>query len=419
MFHQFNRHQQPRNDQQQQQQFNPLDGIDCIVCQQLIFDLSERDEEIRLIKEEKQLEIERLRREIQTLQEENARLSNENKKLKERSKKQKEVIRDATVQPPQQFLFGQQTQPQPQTQISPQQKFVYRPPTQPGSESVSVYSSTDPIRPTSLFSNTTTTPEKRNNLNLASKSVLLKQDTYLENSPPRVVPIKKKTEKKQEISREIDPLEYGNRDQFNQVLQNQRNVFRPALVNQTPIEQQLYIPVQQSVTRQPRLPPQSRQPKLPIVQERQNLNHSIHDDEEYARKLQEELFLEDANPPPLNHHHNLFPLQHHHQNHHHANQLILQPFTNQHEEPRQDNFDSYEHNLEAFEDVVVPLKREIWNKLPTSRLIEGEECPICQTDVCRGQWSTTLPCEHFFHSECIGKWFERKHTCPVCRHDLQ
>ena len=29
-----------------------------------------------------------------------------------------------------------------------------------------------------------------------------------------------------------------------------------------------------------------------------------------------------------------------------------------------------------------------------------------------------LPCSHFFHTACIGRWFAHKTTCPVCRHEV-
>ena len=51
----------------------------------------------------------------------------------------------------------------------------------------------------------------------------------------------------------------------------------------------------------------------------------------------------------------------------------------------------------------------------------GEVCPVCFDAILKGQVVTTLPCGHVFHSQsqCIGGWFCRSHTCPVCRLDCK
>ncbi|CAL4959600.1 unnamed protein product [Urochloa decumbens] len=42
-------------------------------------------------------------------------------------------------------------------------------------------------------------------------------------------------------------------------------------------------------------------------------------------------------------------------------------------------------------------------------------CSICFEEAAE---ATRLPgCGHGFHSECIGKWFQKASTCPVCRRD--
>ncbi|KAH6880000.1 hypothetical protein B0T10DRAFT_495661 [Thelonectria olida] len=45
-------------------------------------------------------------------------------------------------------------------------------------------------------------------------------------------------------------------------------------------------------------------------------------------------------------------------------------------------------------------------------------CVICLEPMQGRQMIRSLPCEHVFHSECITKWFLKKHvTCPVCKKD--
>ncbi|OEL28506.1 hypothetical protein BAE44_0010470 [Dichanthelium oligosanthes] len=46
-------------------------------------------------------------------------------------------------------------------------------------------------------------------------------------------------------------------------------------------------------------------------------------------------------------------------------------------------------------------------------------CSICFEEMARDAEATAcLPgCAHGFHGRCIGKWFEKASTCPVCRRD--
>jgi hypothetical protein len=48
-----------------------------------------------------------------------------------------------------------------------------------------------------------------------------------------------------------------------------------------------------------------------------------------------------------------------------------------------------------------------------------EECAICLDEFEPGCRCRQLPCQHVFHSACIGRWMiERSATCPLCKVDL-
>ncbi|KAJ4843154.1 hypothetical protein Tsubulata_018581 [Turnera subulata] len=79
------------------------------------------------------------------------------------------------------------------------------------------------------------------------------------------------------------------------------------------------------------------------------------------------------------------------------------------------------------ERFAMELSEEDWRMVPTARAAQvvkgvkvaaGEEdrCAVCLEDVvgCAGR----LPCDHVFHRDCIMKWLDTSHYCPVCRYEL-
>ncbi|KAG7402044.1 hypothetical protein PHYBOEH_007258 [Phytophthora boehmeriae] len=52
------------------------------------------------------------------------------------------------------------------------------------------------------------------------------------------------------------------------------------------------------------------------------------------------------------------------------------------------------------------------------RELEAETCPICLDDFEDGADVKVLPCQHFFHVDCINPWLEgRSGCCPLCKQD--
>lgn len=48
--------------------------------------------------------------------------------------------------------------------------------------------------------------------------------------------------------------------------------------------------------------------------------------------------------------------------------------------------------------------------------VEGRaECSICMDNVDLGDEVTTLPCNHWFHGDCVTAWLKEHDTCPHCR----
>ncbi len=43
-----------------------------------------------------------------------------------------------------------------------------------------------------------------------------------------------------------------------------------------------------------------------------------------------------------------------------------------------------------------------------------KNCSICLDNFVIGTEIVTLPCFHFFHCDCIGRWLNKKKNCPIC-----
>lgn len=55
-----------------------------------------------------------------------------------------------------------------------------------------------------------------------------------------------------------------------------------------------------------------------------------------------------------------------------------------------------------------------------SPAVSARVCTICYNDISSSpefpeEQEMVLRCHHVFHSECIGRWFQQKHNCPLCR----
>lgn len=76
----------------------------------------------------------------------------------------------------------------------------------------------------------------------------------------------------------------------------------------------------------------------------------------------------------------------------------------------------------VFEDVIVaPTVEHIATGsqiIEHTAVPEDINCAICQE---RGEPSTwrLLYCHHYFHTNCISRWYEQSVECPVCRADIR
>ncbi|KAJ9173205.1 hypothetical protein P3X46_016368 [Hevea brasiliensis] len=45
-------------------------------------------------------------------------------------------------------------------------------------------------------------------------------------------------------------------------------------------------------------------------------------------------------------------------------------------------------------------------------------CTVCMEELQVGVQAIRLPCFHLYHQDCIVKWLQTSHFCPVCRHEM-
>jgi hypothetical protein len=47
-----------------------------------------------------------------------------------------------------------------------------------------------------------------------------------------------------------------------------------------------------------------------------------------------------------------------------------------------------------------------------------EECALCLDEYSVGEEVLKLPCRHLFHEGCLGPWFTKSLTCPMCKQEV-
>jgi len=50
--------------------------------------------------------------------------------------------------------------------------------------------------------------------------------------------------------------------------------------------------------------------------------------------------------------------------------------------------------------------------------LQEMDCCICQDNFLGDAKAAKLPCNHYFHDDCIKLWLHRHNTCPICRYQL-
>jgi len=70
---------------------------------------------------------------------------------------------------------------------------------------------------------------------------------------------------------------------------------------------------------------------------------------------------------------------------------------------------------ESIQKLPIRLYRELSGEKGVSADSIEPSCPICLTDFKPEDGLRVLPCEHYFHKECVDGWLAVNKTCPSCR----
>ena len=81
-------------------------------------------------------------------------------------------------------------------------------------------------------------------------------------------------------------------------------------------------------------------------------------------------------------------------------------------------------SMETFETRPIPATKSSVEALekvrlqPESASVSVGECIICLQEFETGSEVTRMPCSHVYHGDCIVKWLETSHHCPLCRYTM-
>ncbi|CAN8287976.1 unnamed protein product [Cochlearia groenlandica] len=65
-----------------------------------------------------------------------------------------------------------------------------------------------------------------------------------------------------------------------------------------------------------------------------------------------------------------------------------------------------------------PARKDAIKALPSVKMDETLQCPVCLDMFEIGKEARLMPCKHKFHGDCLLPWLELHSSCPVCRYLL-
>ena len=70
--------------------------------------------------------------------------------------------------------------------------------------------------------------------------------------------------------------------------------------------------------------------------------------------------------------------------------------------------------------VPVLTNRDLFRRVTKRRVDKTKKlCVFCIEGFSYKQILKILPCQHYFHYQCLKPWFEKQTNCPMCRIDVK
>jgi len=75
-------------------------------------------------------------------------------------------------------------------------------------------------------------------------------------------------------------------------------------------------------------------------------------------------------------------------------------------------------NPPASKDVVEKLKKYTINEEKKKEFGFENCCAVCKDEFDIGEECIYMPCNHYFHGNCLIPWLKERNSCPICRYEL-
>ncbi|KAJ6917171.1 hypothetical protein NC652_019525 [Populus alba x Populus x berolinensis] len=69
--------------------------------------------------------------------------------------------------------------------------------------------------------------------------------------------------------------------------------------------------------------------------------------------------------------------------------------------------------IPATESSIDAMERVVLDASASARV-----CTVCMEEIDGGSEAIRMPCSHVYHSDCIVKWLQTSHMCPLCRYHM-
>ena len=75
-------------------------------------------------------------------------------------------------------------------------------------------------------------------------------------------------------------------------------------------------------------------------------------------------------------------------------------------------------NPPASKKAVESLKKYKINEEKIKEFGFENSCAVCKDEFNIGEECLSMPCNHYFHGDCLIPWLKERNSCPVCRYEL-